>query len=99
MDAVIGYVVGLGGLAISALSMVIGYLRTSKSEAAEVQRNADKLESISAGVNGISAKIDALSEKIDDHSTRLTALETEVRNMYRRIDKVEQRCETHFGKE
>lgn len=99
MDALAAYIVGIGGLAISALTLIIGYLRSSKKDAAEEQALADKLEHIGTGVNTLNSKMDTLADKIDNHSNRITALETELNNVYRRLDRLETRCETHFGKE
>ena len=99
MEDFAAYLVGFGGLAISALTLIIGYLRSSKKDAAEEQALTDKLEHIGDGVSTLNLKMDTLADKIDNHGNRITALETELNNIYRRLDRVEQRCESHFGKE
>jgi uncharacterized coiled-coil DUF342 family protein len=99
MTALASYIIGLGGLAISALTLIISYLRGSKKDAAEEQALADKLENIGLGVSTLNTKLDNISEKIDNHGNRITALETEMNNIYRRLDRVESRYETLYGKE
>jgi len=99
VDMLVAYLVGLGGLAISALTLITNYLRGTKKDAAEEQALTDKLEHIGEGVSTLNTKMDTLADKIDNHSNRITALETEMNNIHRRLDRVEQRCETHFGKE
>ena len=98
MEELIGYIVGIGGLIISGITLITAYLRSTKQDAAESQMMADRLDNINNGVTTLNEKIDKLDNKLDDHATRITKVETEIDNIYRRIDRVEERCERHFGK-
>lgn len=97
MEAWVNYLVGIGGLVISGITLITAYLRSSKQDAAETQLMTDRLDNINNGVNTINEKVDKLDNKLDDHANRLAKAETEISNIYRRLDKVEQRCERHFG--
>ncbi len=91
------YLIGFGGLLISAITLITAYLRSTKQDAIENQSLADRLDNINNGVMSLNTKVDKLDSKLDDHSNRITKIEAEVENIYRRLDKVEKRCERHFG--
>ena len=89
--------IALGSLLVAALALVLNYLRGNRKDAARDQRIEDKLDGITASLAKVEQTIDKLDGKTDDHSIRITRIEGEMDNIYRRLDRVESRCERHFG--
>ena len=89
--------ISLGSLAVAAIALVLSYLRSNKLDAARDQKIEDKLDNQSEMLTEVRDGIGKLDAKIDDHSVRIAQLEGEQRNIYRRLDRLDRRCERHFG--
>lgn len=89
--------VALGSLAVAAISMVVGFFRDNKREAARDQKLEDKLDSQSEVMRDVKTTVDKLDGKMDNHAERIARIESEQGNIYRRLDRIEGRCERHFG--
>lgn len=92
------YMIGFGGLIVSVVTLVTAYLKSTRQDAVKNQSIADRLDNIANGVSALNSKVDKLDQKLDDHSMRITKMETEMGNIYRRLDKVEKACELNFGR-
>ena len=89
--------IALGSLAVAAIAMVVGFIQRNKEAASRDQRIEDKLDSQCDMMREVKDLVSKLDSKTDDHSVRLARLEGEMDNAYRRIDRIEGRCERHFG--
>ena len=92
-----GDLISLGSLIVAAIAMVVGYLQRNKQDAARDQQIEDKLDLLCDSMGDVKTSMDKLDGKLDDHSVRISRIESEQKNIYRRLDRLEGRCERHFG--
>lgn len=90
-------IIALGSLIVAAICAVSGRLRRDKDSAARDQQIVDKLDLQNEMVREVKTTVDKLDGKIDDHSVRIARIEGEQDNIYRRLDRLEGRCERHLG--
>ena len=90
-------IIALAAMAVSAIALVAGFVRNGNQAAADSQRISDQLASIRDTTERTAEQIDALGAKIDDHTGRLARAEQDVVNLRARVDRIEQRCDQHFG--
>ena len=90
-------IIALAAMAVSAIALVAGFVRSGHQAAADSQRISDQLASIRDTTERTAEKMDALDAKIDDHTGRLARAEQDVMNLRARVDRIEQRCDRHFG--
>ena len=89
--------IALGSLAVAAIALVGNFLRRNKQDAARDQLIVDKLDNQSTLVRDVKTTVDKLDGKMDSHAERIARIESEQDNIYRRLDRIEGRCERHFG--
>lgn len=89
--------IALAAMAVSAITLVVGFVRSGHQAAADSQRISDQLATIRETTERTAEKMDDLDVKIDDHTGRLARAEQDVINLRARVDRIEQRCDRHFG--
>jgi len=89
--------IALAAMGVSAITLIVGFVRNGHQAAAESQRISDQLASIRETTERTADKMDVLNEKLDDHTWRLARAEQDVANLKARVDRIEERCDRHFG--
>ena len=89
--------IALGSLAVAAIALVVGFVQRGKSAISRDQRIEDKLDNQSNMVLDVKTTVDKLDGKMDSHAERIAKIESDQNNIYRRLDRIEGRCERHFG--
>ena len=92
-----GDLVSLGSLAVAAIALIVGFIQRGKSATARDQRIEDKLDNQSSMVRDVKTTVDKLDGKMDNHAERIAKIESDQINIYKRLDRIEGRCERHFG--
>lgn len=93
----ISQLVALGSLAVAAIALIVGFVQRGKADVSRDQQIVDKLDTQSELMREMKSTVDKLDGKLDNHSERITKIEAEQDNIYRRLDRIEGRCERHFG--
>ena len=93
----IGDLISLGSLIVAAVAMIVGYLQRNKQDAARDQHIEDKLDLLCDSMSDVKISMDKLDGKLDDHSVRISRIESEQKNIYKRLDRLEGRLDRHFG--
>lgn len=78
---------------MAGITLVTSYLKSVENDAVTGQSISDRLEGIEHGITSLNEKVDKLDIKLDDHSTRITKIETEMNHIFRRLEKVEAKCD------
>lgn len=89
--------IALAAMGVSAITLIVGFVRNGHQAAADSQRISDQLASIRDTTEKTAEKMDALNEKLDDHTGRLARAEQDVANLKARLDRIEERCDRNFG--
>ena len=85
--------VALGGLLVAAISLVAGFWRSTRGDAAGDQLVNDKLDRMGEVGRETRDAVREMSAKLDDHSQRLARVENDVENIYHRLSRVEATCD------
>lgn len=93
----ISHMIALGSLLVAAISLVVGFVQRSKAATSRDQQIVDKLDVQNQMMRDVKATVDKLDGKMDNHAERIARIESEQNNIYRRLDRIEGRCERHFG--
>lgn len=99
--SILGWVVALLGLVVAALNVSRNISRDNERETQERASIAADLRHISDGVREVNGHVVVIDAKLNDHSTKLAAIEQDVRGLHDRVDKCESRVDTleqqHFS--
>ena len=87
--------IALAAVLLSGLTVVIGYIRSTKEGGAKDQRIIDRLDNIASTVETPPRDVSELGAKIADHAARLARTAQNVTNLYHRLDSLENRCINH----
>lgn len=93
---VISLLIAAGGLAVSIITVVTSYLRSTREESGTRQMIMDAIDSLSDKLVLLTEKVDGLDRKLDDHSVKIVRIETRIDGIEDRIEKIELRCDRHF---
>ena len=88
--------IALAAVLLSGLTVVIGYIRSTKEGGAKDQRIIDRLDNIASTVETTQRDVSDLGAKIDDHAARLARTEQNVTNLYHRLDSLEHSTDERF---
>lgn len=98
-----GNVISLLSLCVAALACFASLRRNGsideRSAEARRQHVDDKLDHISATCSETRDTVRELNRKLDDHSTRLATLEAQAQTLFKRIERVESRCDARVRPE
>ena len=89
--------IALASCIVAVVSLVVGFARSSKAAHMSDQRTQDKLDSIGSIVGDTRDTVRELDRKIDDHGQRLAKAESDISGIQHRLDRIEERCDRHFG--
>jgi predicted nuclease with TOPRIM domain len=93
----ISHMIALGSLIVAAIALIVGFVQRGKANVSRDQQIADKLDVQTQMMRDVKNTVDKLDGKLDNHTERITKIEAEQGNIYRRLDRLEGRCERHFG--
>jgi predicted nuclease with TOPRIM domain len=93
----ISHLIALGSLLVAAIALVVSFIQRGKAAVSRDQQIVDKLDNQTEMVRDVKSTVDKLDGKMDNHSERIAKIESEQNNIYRRLDRLEGRCERHFG--
>ena len=93
----VSQLIALGSLIVAAIALVVGFVQRGKADVTRDQQIVDKLDVQTETMRDIKSTVDKLDGKMDNHSERIAKIESEQGNIYRRLDRLEGRCERHFG--
>ena len=85
----VSILIGVCGLAISALTFFIGRATVTKQEGEKSGYLASDIGYIKAGIDDLKTEIRTLKVEIAEISTRLTRAEEQIRSAFIRIERIE----------
>ena len=88
--------ISLASVCIAFATICISTFGKSKNEAQNSQRLIDRLDRLNETTHETRNDIRSLTEKVDDYGNRLTKAETDIQSIYRRIGRVESRCDKYL---
>lgn len=88
--------ISLMAVCISFATICISLFSRSKKDTQNEQRLLDKLDRLNETTHETRDDVRSLTEKIDDYGNRLTKAETDIQSIYRRIGRVENRCDKYL---
>lgn len=86
-------IIGLASVLIAFATICISVFGKSKRETQNDQRLIDRLDMLNETAHETRNDVKNLSDKLDDYGNRITKAETDIQSLYRRIGRLETRCD------
>lgn len=88
--------ISLLAVCISFATICMSIFGKSKNNVQNEQRLLDRLDRLNETTHETRDDVKDLATKIDDYGNRLTKVETDIQSIYRRIGRVESRCDKYM---
>lgn len=88
--------ISLLAVGLSFSTICINVFGRSQKDAQQDQRLIDRLDRLNETTHDTRDDLKNLSAKIDDYGNRLTKAETDIQSIYRRVGRIESRCDKYM---
>lgn len=88
--------ISLLAVGLSFATICINVFGRSQKDAQQDQRLIDRLDRLNETTHDTRDDLKNLSAKIDDYGNRLTKAETDIQSIYRRVGRIESRCDKYM---